>query len=186
MTGVFRTCLVRDGVIIAFEQQCRRLERDAGRALQFPEHSIPNKGLYRLRMVYKENSVEMQYTPYRPKPPKTLIIYPYAVEGSPIKVLAYREREYLKEYARDHGADDALLFCSDGFITEVSNANFFYEHNGQYYTADPSLPYLKGLTLDLLKIPFNYVKIRPEELPKEAKCYVANSLLGVIPCTLFK
>lgn len=176
---IFRTVLVQDGNLINWENQLEQLARDLGFRPIIPPFTIPQTGTHRLRItVAAETLIEIE--PYSPPSRIRLTLYPEPIDGPSIKTSLYRSRQYIRDYARSQGCDDALLFASSGHLTEASNANFFFKHEGKYYTPDPSLPYLFGLTIRSLPHPFTYIKIKPHELPHEAEIFLCNSLMGVV------
>lgn len=186
--GVFRTLLVTQGIILHYEKQIERLSQDANQiGLKFTEPSLtPPWETSRLKIIVTEEGTFTQIAPYTPPQEKLLTLYPEPVEGDRIKTLAYADRDFIKKYALSVGCDDALVTTKEGYITETANANFFYEYEGEKVTADPSLPYLKGLTIDLLPGPMTYKKFTWDEIPREAKLFVCNSLMGVKPVKLLK
>ncbi|MFN4174935.1 MAG: aminotransferase class IV [Parachlamydiaceae bacterium] len=182
MTPVFRTIKVVDGNIINWPAQLKQLEADFGKPVKIPFFTLPDSGTFRLRITLGDDAL-VEIEPYAPPQNIRLTLYPEPIDGPKIKTLFYRSRGFIRDYAKQMGCDDALVVCSDGYLTEASNANFFYELKGKYYTPDPDLPYLFGLTLKTLKLPFEYVKIKPQELPPGANIYLCNSLIGVMKTT---
>lgn len=184
MIPVFRTIKVVDGKILNWGTQIKQLESDFGKSITIPPFNVPVEGTHRLRITAGAD-ILVEIEPYSPPSRLHLILYPEPVEGDKIKTLTYRARGFIRDYAHSKGCDDALVFCKEGFLTEASNSNFFFEYEGKYYTPDPGLPYLLGLTLRSLNFPFEYVKIKPHELPHGAKIYLCNSLMGVKKATYF-
>lgn len=179
---VFRTLKIVDGEIQNLEAQLKQLESDFGNALTIPQFNIPATGTYRLRITAGQETL-IEIEPYFPPTQIQLTLYPEPVNGDKIKTLSYRNRDFIREYAKSKGCNDALIYCQEGFLTEASNSNFFFKLNGQYYTPSPELPFLSGLTIRSLNYSFEYVKIKPHELPREAKIFLCNSLMGVMPAT---
>ena len=182
MIPVFRTIKIQDGKIINWDAQLKQLESDFGKAITVPSFSIPDTGTYRLRIT-AGTEILVEIEPYTPPSKITLTLYPEPIDGDKIKTLSYRNRGFIRDYAKSKGFDDALVTCKEGFLTEASNSNFFYELNGKFYTPDPNLPYLFGLTIRSLNFSFEYIKIKPQELPLEAKIYLCRSLIGVMQTT---
>lgn len=182
MIPVFRTLKIVDGKIIDLEAQIHQLETDFGNPVEIPPFSIPQKGTYRLRITAGFKTL-VEIEPYTPPSKITLTLFPEPIDGPNIKTLQYRSREFIRDYAKTKGYDDALVMCKEGFLTEASNSNFFFEKEGKFYTPDPSLPYLFGLKIKSLKYPFEFVKIKPHEIPHGANLYLCNSLFGVMKTT---
>ncbi len=182
MIPVFRTIKIVDGKILNWDAQLKQLESDFGKSITVPPFSVPKSGTHRLRITAGcETLIEIE--PYTPPKQIRLTLFPEPIDSAKIKTLAYRLRGFIRDYAKSKGFDDALVVCKEGFLTEASNANFFYEHKGIYYTPDPSLPFLFGLSIRSLNFSFEYVKIKPHEIPHGAKIYLCNSLIGVMQTT---
>ncbi len=183
--GVFRTLLIQDGIIHHYEKQIKRLIHDAKQlGLSYHEQKIViPKTISRLKIIVTRHGTSHEIKPYSGFQPKILTLYPEPVEGAHVKTFQYLNRQFIRDYAHTQGCDDALILTKEGYITEVSNANFFYEYEGENVTACPSLPYLKGLTIERLPN-LKFAKFRLQDIPEGSKCYICNSLMGVVDVKL--
>lgn len=119
--------------------------------------------------------------------------YPHVIESplARIKSLAYLERSMVTQYALDQGCDEALVCNSQGFLLEGGRSNFFWTLDHDFFTPNPDLPLLFGLTLKhemerhrSQGFKIHYVQLTPEEIPQQAKLFAANSLIGSVRCLL--
>jgi len=134
----------------------------------------------------------MTLSTYTPSSKSTfeLTIYPTPIHKptAKIKSLAYLDRLYIKEYAENHGYDDVVVISSDGHILETAFANIFWMEGEQLFFPDLSQPLLSGIALDVviqsacrLGISVSPVRIKTGELPAEARIFVCNAMMGMIP-----
>lgn len=81
--------------------------------------------------------------------PAKLVIYPESIQSpiSQLKTLSYLERLYVKQYAKEKGADDALVLSHEGYILEAAFSNILWIDDGHFFTPKSSLPILQGITL---------------------------------------
>jgi 4-amino-4-deoxychorismate lyase len=107
---------------------------------------IPATGLYRCRIRYSLNSIEVEFFPYTPRHIKTLRLmeapvgYDYSYK--------YADRKVLEELYSQRGDADDILITRDGWITDTSIANIAFRKGDRWYT--PSKPLLAGTTLKRL------------------------------------
>ncbi|GAB2792851.1 branched-chain amino acid aminotransferase [Hymenobacter luteus] len=88
--------------------------------------------------------------------------------------------------AKQRGYDEALLLDLHGYVAEGPGANFFFERNGELYTA-PQGSILRGITrntvLDLAReagIPVHEQLFRPEELRTASAAFMTGTAAEVI------
>lgn len=91
--------------------------------------------------------------------------------------------------ASRHGADDAILLTTNGFVSETTRANLFWKQDDVIYTPDESCDLLPGLMRErLLQViqtrPGWRVArgtYRPESLEHANQVWLTNSLRGLEP-----
>jgi branched-subunit amino acid aminotransferase/4-amino-4-deoxychorismate lyase len=133
--------------------------------------------------------------PYTPPPPKD-----YAA-GWPVVVFPeirstflgqHKSLNYLfylaaRQYALDHGAQEALICEADGLVSEGATTTLVYLHQEQFYTpkAASALP---GITLGVLRRELNArgrtLESRPTTVAQLCQAHglwLANSLMGLMP-----
>lgn len=99
----------------------------------------PQTGLYKCRVVYDENSREVEFVPYVPNPINSLRV----VEHDRIKYeFKYTDRKLINRlYELRKGCDD-ILIVKHGFITDSSYANIVFKRGHHWVTPWSAL--LKG------------------------------------------
>ncbi len=101
----------------------------------------PSKGLYRCRLVYNINHIDVTYHLYKKRKIKTLkLVYDDAI--SYVKKSTDR-KEIDKLFSLRDNCDD-IVIVKNGFITDTSIANIALFKNDIWYT--PKSPLLKGIT----------------------------------------
>ncbi len=206
--GVFTTVLVREGRAEWVERHFERL-RSHCKALQIepPEFSgghieelirvnHAEQGTWRLKIVVTGGSSEalnlqprrgtclMFLAPYQIiEAPVTLCIYPEPIERplSKLKTLAYLDRLLVKEYARQQGADDAIVTTKEGYWLETAFSNLFWRHESKLYTPKLDQPLLAGIALQIVMEMSEVEQLLTKEVPKEAQLFVCNALIGSLP-----
>jgi len=99
----------------------------------------PAKGLYKCRLVYDENSTEVEFLPYIPKPVNTLKI----VEHDRISYEhKYKDRSQIDRLFEKKQSYDDILIVRKGLITDSSYCNIVFRRGRRWYT--PWSPLLKG------------------------------------------
>ena len=66
------------------------------------------------------------------------------------KTTSYAENLAARRFALDHGADEALLFDTRGFLSEGTASNVFVEVDGRLCTPAPANGCLAGVTAELV------------------------------------
>lgn len=121
--------------------------------------------------------------------------YPYPINGpaAHLKSLSYLNRLCVADYAASRNCDDALVLSPEGWILESSYANLFWRIENHIYTPDPSLPYLKGISISMLEkcvkklgLEWHTVRIKPDDLPLESQLYLTNAMIGLKPVTRYR
>ena len=101
----------------------------------------PEKGLYRCRLVYTIEDIEIEYIAYKKRDVKTLkLVFDDTIEYSK----KYADREKINElFERRDGADD-ILIIKNNRVTDTSIANVAFFNGKEWIT--PINPLLKGTT----------------------------------------
>jgi len=101
----------------------------------------PQEGLYRCRLVYTLQSIEVTYHEYVKRDVKRLkIIYNDSVEYA----LKSTDRDEIDALYAQRGRYDDVLIIKNSLLSDTSIANIALYKEGVWYT--PSLPLLKGTT----------------------------------------
>ncbi len=213
--GVFTTILVEDGKICFLNEHLERLKSDCAALRLSPPNIIPQqlstlifsnhalKGEWRLKVYVtggrgdsldlpegRHGLVFATLIPYaRPKESGyRLTSFPSSLTSplSPYKTMAYLERLYLRQYARDRGYDDVLVFSPNGHLLDTAFSNVFWTDGTYLYVPHMEMNYQMGTTLTLLieeaerlEMTVIYGKWALNDLPEEACLYRCNSLIGV-------
>src|SRR5690242_4327143 len=99
----------------------------------------PEKGLYKCRVVYDENSREIEFMPYQPKSINRLRI----VEHDRINYeFKYQDRKTINRLFELRKDCDDILIVKRGLVTDSSYANIVFRKGKRWFT--PWSPLLKG------------------------------------------
>lgn len=99
----------------------------------------PARGLYKCRLIYDENSKEVQFEPYVPKLIQRLRIVEHDRINYEFKYLDRKNINRLFDLRKD--CDD-ILIVKRGLVTDTSYANITFRKGKRWYT--PWAPLLKG------------------------------------------
>ena len=140
-----------DGVCYHLEYHQRRLEgvlNSLNAEHKYKLSSLllpPKKGLFRCRVVYDEEQIEISYIPYQKREIKSL------------KIVASNKIEYSNKYADRSAIDklfmkkeqcDDILIVKNSLITDTSIANIAFFDGAVWLT--PKTPLLYGTTRERL------------------------------------
>ncbi|MBU1217179.1 aminotransferase class IV [bacterium] len=134
----------------------------------------PHKGLYKCRVVYDENSLEVSYSEYvRRDVKKVKLVYDDSIEYAQKAI----NRENIDAlFGLREGCDDVLI-VKNSFITDTSIANVAFYKEGIWYT--PRTPLLNGTTrarlLEMKKIV--EADIREADLKKYTGVALLNAMI---------
>ncbi len=140
-------------------------------------HSLlnpPQKGLYRCRVLYSKNTLEVSYHPYVKRSVHSLkLIYDDTIEYA----LKYANREKINAHFSQKEQADDILIIKNHLVTDTSIANIAFFDGEKWFT--PKKPLLKGTTrarlLDLHQI---YEKdIAVDTLKKYKKVALLNAMI---------
>jgi 4-amino-4-deoxychorismate lyase len=107
---------------------------------EFLEHvDKPVKGLYKCRLLYDENSREIEFVPYQPKAINRLRV----VEHDRINYeFKYQDRKAINRLFELRKDCDDILIVKRGLVTDSSYANIVFRKGKRWFT--PWSPLLKG------------------------------------------
>ncbi len=99
----------------------------------------PSTGLYKCRIVYDENSREVEFLPYEPKPISTIRV----VEHDRINYdFKYQDRKTINKLFELRKDCDDVLIVKRGYVTDTSYCNIVFRKGRRWLTPWSAL--LKG------------------------------------------
>lgn len=109
-----------------------------------------------------------------------------------LKVANYLDNILAKTEARERGANEALLLNTRGSVAEGTLCNIFFVREGKLITPDMTSGLLPGITratilkiADQAGIKVEERQVYPEELLGITEMFITNSLLEIMPVTIF-
>lgn len=109
---------------------------------------------------------------------------------SRIKSLNYLDNLLAREDARRHGADEAILLNTRGFVAEGSASNVFLVHQGRLLTPDVEAGVLLGITrqvvlelVSTLGLEITESEVELSALEDASEAFLTNSVMEVMPLT---
>lgn len=135
----------------------------------------PKLGIYKCRLVYKSESIEVTYHEYKKRDISSLkLVFDNDIEYS----LKSTCRDKIDElFAQKEDADD-ILIIKDLHVCDTSIANIAFYSNGEWIT--PKKPLLKGTTrarlLDEGKIIEADIKV--QDIKSFSKIALLNAMIG--------
>ncbi|HEY5744506.1 MAG TPA: aminotransferase class IV [Chryseolinea sp.] len=99
----------------------------------------PAQGLFKCRIVYDEQSKEVEFIPYTPKPVNSLRVIEHDRISYEFK---YADRKTLNKLYELRQASDDILIVKRGLVTDSSYANIVFRRGKHWYTPWSAL--LKG------------------------------------------
>lgn len=133
----------------------------------------PKAGLYKCRIVYDEESRDVEFFEYKPKPIQSLRIVEHDRISYEFKFLDRKRIDQLFDLRKN--CDD-ILIVKRGLVTDSSYANIVFKKDKTWYTPWSAL--LKG-TMRSKLIQMN--TIREEEIrPKDIKTFQSFKLINAM------
>lgn len=176
----FETIKIVDGQIFYLEYHQRRYEsvlRSFGlTAFEDLRAYIcaPSKGLFRCKLVYDADSIEVAYYSYEKRAVQRLKL---VVDDAIVYSFKSTDRTHLNALFAKRSEYDDVLIVRNGFISDTSIANIAFESEGLWYT--PKKPLLKGTTrarlLDEGKIFERDIAV--EELKNYSRIALMNAMI---------
>jgi 4-amino-4-deoxychorismate lyase len=212
--GVFTSIRVENGKIECLERHLKRLKNHCeSLCILFPnihlnwisELVIRNEGcqgLWKMKMIItagrksdekfrKHGHFVITLDPYKaPESPYNLTLYPHVIQKptASIKSLAYLDHLLVKEYARQYYFDDAITISPQEELLETAFSNLFWCEENNFYTPNPNLPLLKGISLTVmievaekLNMKVHYVHSKLKDIPEYANLFLSNAMIGFHP-----
>ena len=168
--GIFETVRVEKGRAILVDYHYRRMKRSS-ECLEIPfsfslkkfKEEIERNAKFEVSLVrltlYRNGNYDVSSRPCEKKDSVTLIpvdsIRRYYSTLSLYKTIDIMDSLYALEEAKRKGGDEALLFDTNGFISETAFANIFFVKDGVFFTPSLKTGCLPGtrreFILELLK-----------------------------------
>ncbi|MBA3602162.1 MAG: aminotransferase class IV [Parachlamydiaceae bacterium] len=215
--GVFTTIRIANRQIEFFESHrerfslhCSRMHISSpvigqGDILKLIEFNDAYEGIWRLKVIATAKTRQGDLSGMREVGTHVILLEPYVAplkEGcilwaypkpvesplSSLKTLGCASRFFILEESHRAGCDDALMKCSEGFVTETAFANFFWRLGSDLFTPSSTLPLMSGLALTFIKMAaedmrcnWHEVRVSAAQIPNEAQLFVCNSMTGIVP-----
>jgi len=166
-----------DGEILNLSFHQLRLEKALdGKASHSLEKLLnpPQKGLYRCRVVYDANSIEVSYIEYIKRSIKKLkLVYDDTIEYAK----KYENREAIERLFVQKESCDDVLIVKNGLLSDTSIANIALYDGCVWHT--PKTPLLEGTTRERLVQNADLVvkDIKLEELKNYSKIALMNAMI---------
>lgn len=120
------------------------------------ELPAPKQGVFKCRIVYDDQTKQVEFIPYQPRSVKTLKI----VENDRISYdFKYADRKQIDKLFEHREECDDILIVKKGEVTDASYANIVFRRDGEWVT--PWSPLLKGTMRQKL---IDENKIIPEKI----------------------
>ena len=171
------TIKIDDGLIYHVEFHQSRLDNALNEdAVHDLENllSPPLNGLYRCRVVYDKQNIQIDYFPYNKRSIKSLkVIYDDEIEYGH----KYENREAIEKLFSQREECDDILIVKNGLITDTSIANIAFYDGDNWIT--PKEPLLQGTTRTRLLKEKKLIQknIRVEELKTYKKIALMNAMI---------
>ena len=134
----------------------------------------PSKGLYRCRLVYNLDNINVTYHPYKKREIKTLkLVYDNSISYSKKST----DRKDIDRLFKLRDICDDILIVKNSFLTDTSIANIALFKDGIWYT--PKSPLLKGITRERF-IDNGFLKeldIKVSEIKTFSKIALLNAMI---------
>jgi 4-amino-4-deoxychorismate lyase len=135
----------------------------------------PKTGLFKMRVVYASEILNIEFSDYQPKIVKSLKL----VAGSLDYTYKYENRSELNSLFQQRGTCDEIIIVKDGFITDSSYANLIFRKQNEWFTP---VTFLLAGTMRNFLLDQKVIKaasIRPEDLHQFNACKLINAMLGM-------
>ena len=165
------------------EYHQRRLEATLqayGIQAQYDLHALlspPGQGLYRCRVLYDGNKIDISYRPYQMRTFNSL----QAVEDNSIDYgYKYADREQLDALFAKRAESDDIVIVKNGLITDTTIANIAFFDGENWVT--PAQPLLHGTTRQRLIDEGRLIEktVSVQDLSLYSKVAVMNAMTGFV------
>ena len=145
---LFETIKIDQGQIFNLDYHEQRLNRsrkilfNSTDYLKLKDHLAPpdNHQLFRCKVTYAENILEVNYYPYQVVPITSFKI----IEADLDYAHKYLDRRQIDQLFSLKGTCEEIIIIKDGLVTDTSKANIAVWHNQAWLT--PGEPLLPGIT----------------------------------------
>ncbi len=177
----FETIKIEDGKILYIDYHNKRLNKTITdnfglkKDIKLQNYiEPPNSGLYRCKIVYDRDILQISYYPYKIREIKKLKLIEADIEYS----YKYLDRNNIDTLFEKKGEADDVLIVKEGYITDTSIANIAFFDGKKWLT--PKKPLLKGTTRErLLKEEKVFLAdIKAKDLKKFEKFALMNAMIG--------
>jgi 4-amino-4-deoxychorismate lyase len=137
------------------------------------ELTVPQKGIYKCRILYDDVEKDVEFLPYEIRPVKKLKL----IESNLSYDFKYADRKQIEKLFEQREDCDDILIIKKGEVTDTSYANVIFKRDNEWIT--PWSPLLKGTMrqklLDEEKIIAE--KILLEDIPSFTSIKLINAML---------
>ncbi len=135
---------------------------------------VPDRSLYRCRIVYGEKIQTISYLPYHEKNIRNIKIVPSDL-SYPYK---YENRDALTKLLQIHSKYDEIIIEKEGYLSDTSIANLAFYDGSQWFT--PENPLLEGtVRARLLHERFLQPRaIKKDDIMNYQKVALMNAMIG--------
>ncbi len=179
-SNFLETIKVLDGKVCNLSYHQERLESvlDSLETLKSYDLSLlispPQQGLYRCRVIYNSQEIDISYLEYRKREVKSFkLIY----DDTIVYDKKYAQRNLIDEYFSKKSDSDEIIIVKNGLITDTSIANIALYDGERWLT--PKSPLLQGTTrrryLDKGKIVEEDISV--EKLKSYKKIALMNAMI---------
>mgnify|MGYP001151297735 CR=1 FL=1 len=134
----------------------------------------PSNGLYKARLVYSKEEVNVTFIPYQTKHIATLKL----VEAKINYAHKYEDRSVLNEALNKREGCDDVIIIQNGAVTDSTYSNLIFKKDNRWFT--PTTFLLAGTMRNhlLSEGKIFETKIRMDDLHQYESCKLINAMLG--------
>jgi 4-amino-4-deoxychorismate lyase len=135
---------------------------------------VPEKGLYRCRIIYDENIISIEYIPYKERNIEKLKVVPSNINYD----YKYANREAFSKLLQKYSDYDEIIIEKNGYLTDTTISNIAFYDGNKWVT--PEYPLLEGtMRAKLLDEGFLHKKmIKKKDLKNYSQIALMNSMIG--------
>ncbi|WP_187647882.1 aminotransferase class IV family protein [Nitrosophilus labii] len=177
----FETIKIEDGKVFHIDYHNKRLNKTITDNFGLKKDiklqnfiESPPSGLYRCKIIYDRDILQISYYPYKIREIKKLKLIKSDIDYS----YKYLDRNDIDTLFEKRGEADDVLIVKEGYITDTSIANIAFFDGKKWLT--PKKPLLKGTTRErLLKEQKVFLAdIKVKDLKKFEKFALMNAMIG--------
>ena len=184
MCQLFESIKVKDGKAFHVDLHQNRMNRSVKEifkivnsiniANSLNDTKLPQKGLFKCRIVYDEVLRSIEFVPYKQKSIHSLSL----VKADDLEYnFKYSDRKKLNELIVQNSGVDEIIILKNGFITDSSYSNLVFWNGEEWYTSDR--PLFKGIQREFLisQKMIKETEIRLIDLKKYKKVGLINAMM---------